>query len=411
MANPDELNLLNYDPQRDPYHFLQRTSWPVSSGDMMPSHANLGMSYQQRSAIPTTQPNAIQSNGQPFYQTDNHQQQQQNSTELRSWSTPHGLPMSSTPYIDTNHYTQEYETYSTPFDLSPTDYQISANMPLNAGLNNGMDATLPLEAYNYMPMANPMANSMSYDWPENIHGLMEMNLQGLAGTGPPHPEMVAATSPSDTFDVRSLPSSSSDNGFVTIDYPTQQPFIQDYVFHHPRSGSDSSSDHEHCHQDSWDSYVRIHHPAHSMSSPGTDSGPESENFSFDYNNPHYEATASPPTAVVKTTAVVSPIAIRPNTVASRGSISPTSRKPPTRKMSTKTTKAITRRPSQAVRPETEKKVGKRKGPLKPDQRKQAGEIRKLGACLRCRFLKKTVSCTSCTGFGKPQRIRINTVVV
>ncbi|KAI5298116.1 hypothetical protein KEM55_003794 [Ascosphaera atra] len=36
-----------------------------------------------------------------------------------------------------------------------------------------------------------------------------------------------------------------------------------------------------------------------------------------------------------------------------------------------------------------KRVGKRTGPLKPDQRKQASEIRKLRACLRCKFLKKT----------------------
>ena len=37
----------------------------------------------------------------------------------------------------------------------------------------------------------------------------------------------------------------------------------------------------------------------------------------------------------------------------------------------------------------EKRVGRRKGPLRPDQRAQAGEIRKLRACLRCKFLKKT----------------------
>ncbi|KAI5295053.1 hypothetical protein KEM56_005724, partial [Ascosphaera pollenicola] len=36
-----------------------------------------------------------------------------------------------------------------------------------------------------------------------------------------------------------------------------------------------------------------------------------------------------------------------------------------------------------------KRIGKRTGPLKPDQRKQASEIRKLRACLRCKFLKKT----------------------
>ncbi|EPE10684.1 c6 finger domain-containing protein [Ophiostoma piceae UAMH 11346] len=37
----------------------------------------------------------------------------------------------------------------------------------------------------------------------------------------------------------------------------------------------------------------------------------------------------------------------------------------------------------------EKKVGRRRGPLLPEQRKQASEIRKLRACLRCKFLKKT----------------------
>lgn len=48
----------------------------------------------------------------------------------------------------------------------------------------------------------------------------------------------------------------------------------------------------------------------------------------------------------------------------------------------------------------DKRVGKRKGPLKPEQRKQAGEIRKLKACLRCKFLKKTCDtgnpCSGCT---------------
>lgn len=36
-----------------------------------------------------------------------------------------------------------------------------------------------------------------------------------------------------------------------------------------------------------------------------------------------------------------------------------------------------------------KRVRRRKGPLLPEQRKQASEIRKLHACLRCKFLKKT----------------------
>ncbi|KAF2860661.1 hypothetical protein K470DRAFT_216741 [Piedraia hortae CBS 480.64] len=46
-----------------------------------------------------------------------------------------------------------------------------------------------------------------------------------------------------------------------------------------------------------------------------------------------------------------------------------------------------------------KSVGRRRGPLRPEQRLQAHEIRKMRACLRCRFLKKTCDknepCSGC----------------
>lgn len=67
---------------------------------------------------------------------------------------------------------------------------------------------------------------------------------------------------------------------------------------------------------------------------------------------------------------------------------------PTRKTVKKTlivargTERVAKKTSPNGKPD-EKKVGKRKGPLKPEQRKQASEIRKLRACLRCKFLKKT----------------------
>ena len=55
----------------------------------------------------------------------------------------------------------------------------------------------------------------------------------------------------------------------------------------------------------------------------------------------------------------------------------------------KGTDKVVKRTSQNGKQETEKRVGRRKGPLRPEQRKQASEIRKLRACLRCKFLKKT----------------------
>jgi hypothetical protein len=65
----------------------------------------------------------------------------------------------------------------------------------------------------------------------------------------------------------------------------------------------------------------------------------------------------------------------------------------------KGTDKITKRNSQGSKGDGEKRVGKRKGPLRPEQRQQASEIRKLRACLRCKFLKKTCDkgdpCSGC----------------
>lgn len=54
----------------------------------------------------------------------------------------------------------------------------------------------------------------------------------------------------------------------------------------------------------------------------------------------------------------------------------------------------------------EKKVGKRRGPLRPEQRQQAHEIRKLRACLRCKFLKKVCDKGEPCGGCKPSHARL-----
>jgi hypothetical protein len=72
----------------------------------------------------------------------------------------------------------------------------------------------------------------------------------------------------------------------------------------------------------------------------------------------------------------------------------------------KGTDKVMKRTSTGGKAETEKRVGRRKGPLRPEQRKQASEIRKLRACLRCKFLKKTCDkgepCAGC----KPSHARL-----
>jgi hypothetical protein len=55
-------------------------------------------------------------------------------------------------------------------------------------------------------------------------------------------------------------------------------------------------------------------------------------------------------------------------------------------------------PIQAKKDGEDRKIGRRRGPLRPEQRKQASAVRKTGACLRCKYLKKTCSVgTPCDG--------------
>jgi len=54
----------------------------------------------------------------------------------------------------------------------------------------------------------------------------------------------------------------------------------------------------------------------------------------------------------------------------------------------------------------EKRIGRRKGPLRPEQREQAHEIRKLRACLRCKFLKKVCDKGNPCGGCQPSHARL-----
>ena len=73
-----------------------------------------------------------------------------------------------------------------------------------------------------------------------------------------------------------------------------------------------------------------------------------------------------------------------------------------------TPKAIVKKTPKAAngKEKSEKKIGKRRGPLRPEQRQQAHEIRKLRACLRCKFLKKVCDKGEPCGGCKPAHARL-----
>ena len=298
-----------------------------------------------------------------------------------------------------NTFPQHYDNgYTVPYQISPASF-MSPQPQINHGLQ--MD---------YIPVGSHM-DPMSFDWQDfqndpmfpTANGLPDMNLA---------PQSLPESSPTDTWlEVRSLTSSGSDNGWATIEYPqhsldssSQDPQAAPAIFNpgqtlHGRTFSDSSySDLELQSRHSWSSgYVEV---PNAISSPGTDSLGDMD-FHHDHFHAHdhsqHETERTHPLNVpaLVTTSISQPIDIKKSSSPQRsptsvGKCSPT-RRPSRKTAGTKTTKAVARRPSQAPKLDTEKRVGRRKGPLRPEQRKQAGEIRKLGACLRCKFLKKTVS--------------------
>ena len=387
MANPDGLQSFDFDPQNAHYQYSSRLSWPLQHTGA--SAASSAAMIPKRS----TSPLPLSLGAQSYHQTANYSP----AAVITDWQvTSQAAPVSFA--LDTTHFNQQtYDTYGAPFQTSPTDY-ISQQTGLEAAANMeaNINAGLLLDPSSYTNPSNAMGtmNDMS-QLPMNWHEF-DTSLYGYQDIM--HPQQpLQMGSPSETYisdsghDLRSL--SSSDNGWVAIE--PNQPQAGSSIFNpqqalHPRSFSDSScSDVEQHSHSSLDGYVEV---SHSAGSPSTDSAGDM-NFPSDHEYPLDFERQSPPASI--TTAVVKPIAIRqPNSTSpQRSPTSPVarrqSRKAPAMKSSS-SSKIGGRRPSQVVKNESEKRVGRRKGPLRPDQRKQAMEIRKLGACIRCRFLKKTV---------------------
>lgn len=229
-------------------------------------------------------------------------------------------------------------------------------------------------------------------------------------------------SPTGTYlEVLSL-GSSSDNGWATVDvFPNYDSFQQTQhsqnvaIFNpsqtlHLRSESGSSTSDRNSLE--FGPYEEVPFP-YSPYSPGSDSyvdptanhrnclpGEHHHHHSHSHSHSHHsspstELVVSPSSAVapmpIKTIATTRPISTS-SSASGSGSVSPPSRRNsgPRKSPIAKATKPVIRRTSTGKKDGTgEKKVGRRRGPLLPEQRKQASEIRKLRACLRCKFLKKT----------------------
>lgn len=422
MSNADALQGFDYDPRNGHFHYGTRLSWPLQHSES-PSSASAAM-IPKRSDSPMPLP--LDSNS--YHQTATYPPA---TSIMAEWQMSTQTAAVSYPLDTTSFSQQPFDTFGAPFQTSPTDYlnqQTTLETSLDTSMNTNMNAGMPMSDA-YIAMANSMhagindlqsnmnpLSNMPINWTEdpmalyNYHNMQNYMAQQQQQPSPLAPSSLAPMgSPSETYisdnEGRSL---SSDWNLVDRPNPHALAIFNPQETLHPRTWSDSSSDIEQHSHHSCESYVEVLRGA---SSPSNDSNGELTCHSDPEHSWDHVDRKSPP-SIMTNSVVVQPISTDHSIAATspqRSPTSPAARNRPRKGTGTKSaasTKGISKKAVQAPPKEGEKRVGRRKGPLRPDQRKQASEIRKLGACIRCRFLKKTVS-----AFGYPPKTYINKIAV
>ncbi|RDW94443.1 hypothetical protein BP5796_00206 [Coleophoma crateriformis] len=388
----DGLLDLTFDPQNPRYSYSNmsaRSSWPLpldmASADADPRRSlSPGQSAQQH--FHTTHHNS------PTLLTDWPMQQQPQQM-------PHYLQ-------DNSLMSAQYANFGQAFQASPLDYQMPTTQ---SGLESGLQMEAPFGGIGGL-VQTVEAQAMQWaNWQEFEQAMNFTGNDGLPSLGR---QSLGSNSPTGTYlEVLSLPSSSSDNGWATVDayqnFESYQQAQNAAIFNpgqtlHLRSHSDSSQSDGTGHtMESFGSYEDMTYP-YSPYSPGSDNFIDTlahrNCFHGDAHHSPQHSHHSPQHShdiheIVSPAAAVAPVPIKMS--STRTTPSSTS-SPPARRNSApkkspitaKATKAVIRRTSNGKK-DSEKRVGRRRGPLLPEQRKQASEIRKLRACLRCKFLKKT----------------------
>lgn len=390
MANigfADEELAFEYDSREPNLSFLRAQAWPLPMEQAQDASQGINMSRPME-RIPTNHQMPYQQQSIPE-QPSMSEQQMMNNWAYQQQSSQYSYPQQPQSNVSYNN------VYAVTLPTSPINIMPTSQPPMNA--------TIPLNPY-YLQSHQPLEQ-----YPFNWHDVQA----NLAAAADPALSMqcqaAQSSSPSDThLEVRSLTSLSDSEGWSTIEHRhshERNVCVDPSETVHHRTSSESSwtSDFEHQAQSLGGSFEMVGATIHS---PSTDS------------NPDFDPRAAPliPYESARPSLQVSPIALarpvpvpirRPPSKAtsptrsptSQCSTSPTVRRPVKKSPIAKATEKVIKKAPQTGKSETEKKVGKRKGPLRPEQRKQAGEIRKLRACLRCRFLKKTCDvgepCTGC----------------
>ncbi|KAH7342966.1 hypothetical protein BKA65DRAFT_526934 [Rhexocercosporidium sp. MPI-PUGE-AT-0058] len=377
---PEGLLDLTFDPRDPRYPFTTnmaaaRSSWP------MPLDMASGTADERRETSPG------QNSHQQFPQAGHNN----SPTLMTDWPMQQPQQQLSQYIPDNSLMGPQFHAYGGTFQTSPLDYHLPTTQAT-------FDTGIQIDAsFNGLPQTEAQA-AMWANWHEIENA---MNFAG-ANDGLPSigRQSLGSNSPTGTYlEVLSLPSSSSDNGWATVDhfsnFEAYQQAQNAAIFNpgqtlHLRTHSDSSQSDGTGHtMESFSSFEDISYP-YSPYSPGS----ETYLNTNDHRNCFHDGAHHHNHEIVSPAAAVAPVPIKMSPPSSRTTPSSTSSPParrnsaPRKSPTAKATKPVIRRTSNGKK-DTEKRVGRRRGPLLPEQRKQASEIRKLRACLRCKFLKKT----------------------
>jgi hypothetical protein len=332
--------------------------------------------------------------------------------------------------IDTSAFNPAFagSLQSSPIDFSLHQAAMNTTLSMDAA-SNFIPVTTGIESMNELAFTYGDLQNQLLNYPVNADATA-----AATATGDFAAPSVGGSSPGETWlESRSL--SSSDNGWTSIEWPPQsRRSIDTYSDHsnviifnptqtlHIRTDSNSSQESGEVPR-SAHSFSSYEDGVFPMGSPQSESHLDFtqihnvDNMGAQYlyhdcsSHASHSSHHSPVQGTVSPVAISEPVPIKPapSGFPLSSSASPTSsganspplrRKPsPTGKKSTspitskldKVAKTIKKTPSHSTKKDNlvEKKVGRRRGPLRPEQRQQAHEIRKLRACLRCKFLKKT----------------------
>ncbi|KAK5113306.1 hypothetical protein LTR85_010923 [Meristemomyces frigidus] len=320
--------------------------------------------------------------------------------------------------LDMNAYNAT--AYGGQLQASPVDFMPAVTAANNYAVSAGM------ETANFMTMAGPMESMNALVYPLNDYHTdqtfaMALNQAALTQQAAESVHSsVPGSSPTGTIlEVQSV----SDNEWSMVNYNANRNSFDSFTGTvsnpsqnlHIRTNSDSSaSDGPHSAELSG-SYEEI--PPWPLSSPHDFHGSEwldAQYVQHAHGLPiagHQHHTSPTSSLAVSPSAGIAPV-YRSSDSSSTSPTSSGPTSPPLRRrkspVETKTTKAVIKKVTHTARKDAgaEKKVGRRRGPLRPDQRQQAHEIRKLRACLRCKFLKKTCDKGEPCGGCRPSHARL-----